>query len=212
MTLLAVGVAVVMTLASAQVASWWGRASRVAARAQTAADAAALAAVAESAPGGRGDPDGVAAAYAELNDARLVRCECEVGATEMQVTVYLDGRLAAARAVLDPSALVPLVARVGGAGLHPRLARALRRLLAAARGGVRVVSGWRSPAEQSALWAEALVEYGSPEAADDWVALIEAFCLDVMERLRSGREPAATVRDCARALRLIERVYEVGRR
>jgi hypothetical protein len=169
-TLLAVGVALVLTLTSAQVSAWWGKAAKAAARAQTAADAAALAAVAESAPGGTANPAGVAAEFAELNHARLVECECEAGATEMQVTVYLDGRIARARAVLDPSALVPLVGHVDASGLDPRLARAVRELLAAARGSVRVVSGWRSPEQQAALWAEALIKHGSPEAADDWVA------------------------------------------
>jgi hypothetical protein len=86
------------------------------------------------------------------------------------VTVYLDGKMASAKAVLDPSALVPLVARIDATGLDPRMARAMEKLLVAARGAVHVVSGWRSPIEQSALWSEALVKYGSPEAADDWVA------------------------------------------
>lgn len=42
-------------------------------------------------------------------------------------------------------------------------------------------------------------------------ASYEAFCLDVLDRVRSGRPPAATVRDCARAVRLIERVYASAR-
>ena len=88
----------------------------------------------------------------------------------MQVSVYLDGAVATARAVLDPSALRPLVASLDGRGLDPRLDRAVERLLIAGRGAIHVVSGWRSPAEQSALWAEALAKHGSPEAADDWVA------------------------------------------
>jgi hypothetical protein len=170
MTFLVVGVALIVTLASAQVSEWWGRAAKLGARVQIAADAAALAAVAESAPGGRGDPDGLAAEYAELNGGRLVECACPPGATEMQVTVYLEGHVASARAVLDPSALFPLVERVDGTGLDPRLEHAVQELLVAGRGAIRVVSGWRSTADQAALWAEALAKYGSPEAADDWVA------------------------------------------
>lgn len=170
MTLLALGVALLVTVASGQISAWWGRAARVAAQAQTAADAAALAAVMESAPGGSSDPHGAAREYAELNGARLVDCTCEPGATEMEVAVSLGGRVTRARAVLDPSALVPLVSPVDARGLDPRLARAVQRLLAAGRGAIRVVSGWRSSAQQSALWAEALVKHGSPEAADDWVA------------------------------------------
>lgn len=88
----------------------------------------------------------------------------------MQVTVNLDGAVATARAVLDPSALFPQVAGFDARGLDPTFERAVQKLLAAARGSLRVVSGWRSPAEQSVLWSEALVKYGSPEAADDWVA------------------------------------------
>ena len=170
MTLIALTLAVVVTLGSAQLSVWLGRASRIAARAQTAADAAALGAVAESAPGGAGDPDGVADEYAEMNGARVVECLCDPGSTSMQVTVYLEGSVATARAVLDPRALSPLVPRVDARGLDPRLERAVEELLAAAHGSLQMVSGWRSPVEQAALWAEALVKYGSPEVADDWVA------------------------------------------
>jgi hypothetical protein len=35
---------------------------------------------------------------------------------------------------------------------------------------VRVLSGFRSRAQQSVLWADALATYGDPELADDWVA------------------------------------------
>ena len=88
----------------------------------------------------------------------------------MQVSVDLDGAVATARAVLDPSALYPQVAHFDAHGLDPRLERSVARLLAAAHGALRVDSGWRSTAEQATLWAEALIKYGSPEAADDWVA------------------------------------------
>ena len=170
MTIVALALALVVTLGSAQLCAWFGRASKLAARAQTAADAAALAAVAESAPGGGGDPATVAAKYAAFNGADVTECLCDPGATAMQVSVDLDGAAATARAVLDPDALFPQVAHFDARGLDPRLERAVARLLAAAHGSLRVISGWRSPVEQSALWSEALVKYGSPEAADDWVA------------------------------------------
>lgn len=143
-----------------------GAAAVLRARAQTAADAAALAAVAESAPGGNGAPVAVAHRLARANGARVIACICEVGARAMQVEVEVDGVSARARAAFDPAALAP--ARAGA--LDPRVADALDRLLAAGRGRVWVVSGFRDPAEQERLWADALRRYGSPEIADNWVA------------------------------------------
>lgn len=78
------------------------------ARAQIAADAAALAAVATSVPGFTGDPTTAAALYARLNDARLVDCWCRPGATAVQVEVALGRVRARARAVFDPELLRPL--------------------------------------------------------------------------------------------------------
>jgi predicted dehydrogenase len=42
-------------------------------------------------------------------------------------------------------------------------------------------------------------------------ASYEEFCLDTVARLRDGRPPLATPRDCARAVRLLERVYAAAR-
>ncbi|HEY7876131.1 MAG TPA: D-alanyl-D-alanine carboxypeptidase family protein [Actinomycetota bacterium] len=170
MSLVAVALSLAITIGLGHATALLGKSAQREARAQTAADAAALAAVAESAPGGGRDPSASAITYAELNHARVVECLCALGDTAMQVSVYLDGASATARAVLDPEALQPLVASLDARGLDPRLERAVTRLLVAGRGAVRVVSGWRSTAEQSRLWSEALVKYGSPEAADDWVA------------------------------------------
>ncbi len=85
-----------------------------AARAQTAADAAALAAAQElaSASGAGVEPADLAAAYAERNSAALTACSCEAGSTEAVVTVTVqvgslvlapDDRVvtASARAVVD---------------------------------------------------------------------------------------------------------------
>jgi zinc D-Ala-D-Ala carboxypeptidase len=140
------------------------------ARAQTAADAAALAAVAESAPYGSSDPRSVAMEFARLNDADLVRCLCEPGATAVQVTVSVEDVIAHARAVFDPESMGPGPVPGSFAGLHPVLAAAVKELLARAEGRVTLVSGYRSPARQSALWSQALDRYGDPETADDWVA------------------------------------------
>lgn len=66
------------------------------ARAQTAADAAALAAVVQQAPvlSQGDDPEGAARDAAERNGATLVSCECEVGATEATVAVEMVPKLA----------------------------------------------------------------------------------------------------------------------
>ncbi len=66
------------------------------ARAQSAADAAALAAVVQQAPvlGQGDDPEGAARDAAERNGATLLSCECEVGTTEATVTVELEPKLA----------------------------------------------------------------------------------------------------------------------
>lgn len=170
MTVLATGLALVLTLALAHLGGAVGSTVAARTRAQTAADAAALAAVAESGPGGGGDPSGVAARYASLNDATLVDCLCEPGATAVQVRVAADGVLADARAILDPTELGPRPLGFDAHGLDPRLAGAVGTLVDAAHGSVRVVSGYRSPEEQSTLWDQALQRYGSAEAADDWVA------------------------------------------
>ncbi|HYX79895.1 MAG TPA: Rv3654c family TadE-like protein [Actinomycetota bacterium] len=84
----------------------------VASKAQTAADAAALAAAQELAiPGGR-EPSDLAAEYADRNGAELRSCTCDAGTYEATVVVRVpigdlivlgDGRAveATARAVVD---------------------------------------------------------------------------------------------------------------
>ena len=145
-------------------------ASAARAHAQLAADASALAAVAESGPYGAGRHEDVARRFAAANGARLIECLCPPAATAVQVRVAVDGVVADARAVFDPTAMVPLEMDRGATGLHPLLVRSLERLLTAAGGRVHLVSGWRSSAEQSVLWADAVARYGDAEAADDWVA------------------------------------------
>ncbi len=140
------------------------------ARAQLAADAAALAAVAESGPWGRNLPEFEARRFAEANAGRLVDCLCEDGASAVQVTVEVEGIVARARAVYEATAMLPDAQATARQGLAPAMADAVGRLITAAGGRVYIVSGWRSPSEQEVLWREALHDYGSPEAADDWVA------------------------------------------
>ena len=140
------------------------------ARAQAAADAAALAAVAESGPYGSNVQRLVAREYAEANGAVLIACKCESWATAVQVTVDLDGATARARAVIDPEAFAPARVWSGAGGLHPALGRAVDALIKASAGRVRLVSGFRSTERQSELWADAIAKYGDPEVADNWVA------------------------------------------
>lgn len=170
MTLLlgAIGSALALLLAGFSVDI--ARISTVKARAQLAADAAALAAVAESGPYGGGQHEREAARFADANGAKLLECLCEPGATAVQVRVAIEGVVADARAVFDPTELMPAAIAFEGEGLHPLLARALDRLIAASRGSVHVVSGFRSSDKQTILWADAVARYGTAEAADDWVA------------------------------------------
>ena len=137
--------------------------------AQTAADAAALAAVAEAAPYGVGAPAAQAREYAEANGAHLLSCDCEAGAVGAQVEVSYRGVVAQARAAYDPRRLQPLPT-AATQGLHPALAEAVGALVRASEGAVYVVSGYRPPQRQAELWKQALAKYGSPEVADDWVA------------------------------------------
>ena len=103
------------------------------ARAQTAADAAALAAVAEGTPYGAGDPRSAAVRFAELNGARVTNCLCDRGATAVQVTVSVEGVVARARAVFEPDLMGPGLPSLQG--LHPSLRRSVDLLLA--RGRIR---------------------------------------------------------------------------
>jgi hypothetical protein len=168
-TVLVAGLLALLTLALGSGIAMVGAAAATRARAQLAADAAALAAVAESAPNGGGRPFEAATDYAAANGATLVDCFCDEGATAMQVSVTIGGVVAEARAVMDPSLLAPAV-MAGSEGLHPQLAAAVDRLLDASFGRVWIVSGRRTTGRQAELWAEALAKYGSAEAADDWVA------------------------------------------
>ena len=103
---------IVLAMGAADVA----RVYLVAAQAQTAADAAALAAAQELAVPSGTDPEDVASGFAERNGGDLVACECSSDATEAVVEVrvavgplllFADDRVvvAEARGVVDlPSA------------------------------------------------------------------------------------------------------------
>jgi Flp pilus assembly protein TadG len=163
----AIGTALALLLAG--FAADLAAASTSRARAQVAADAAALAAVAEAGPYGEGQHERAAARFAAANGARLLECLCEPGATAVQVRVAVDDVVADARAIFDPQLVMP-GATYAAESLHPALRAATDRLLTAAKGAVTLVSGHRSTQRQSELWADALATYGDPEIADDWVA------------------------------------------
>jgi D-alanyl-D-alanine carboxypeptidase len=169
-SVLIAGIAVTLSFLLAGFCAELGIAASLKARAQLAADAVALAAVAESGPYGGARPEAMARRYAQANDAALVECRCVAGATAVQVSVEVDGVVADARAVLDPEFLSPAPLDGDVSGLHPALRNAVSRLIAASRGSVQLVSGYRSHDHQQRLWNEALAKYGSAEAADDWVA------------------------------------------
>lgn len=173
MSVLFVSIGLVLSLLCGTVVVALGGAAQVRSRAQTAADAAALAAVFESGPYGTADPAGAARTYAEANDARLIECDCVPGATEMEVEVVLDDFHARARAVIEVDKLAPALVGLGSkttAGLNPALEQAVAKLIKASNGRVYLVSGYRSPERQAELWQEALARYGDPEVADNWVA------------------------------------------
>ena len=174
MSILFVTCSVVLSLICGTVIVALGGAAETRARAQTAADAAALAAVFESGPYGSADPEERAREYARRNDGRLIDCDCVQGETEMEVEVVLDGFRARARAVIELDKLAPASISAPGsnttAGLHPAMKMAIDRLIEASRGRVYLVSSTRTTARQTELWNEALEKYGDPEIADNWVA------------------------------------------
>ena len=111
------------------------------ARAVAAADTVALA----GAAGDRHQADAVAAA----NGARVLRFERVRGDTRVRVAVGPAEATARARPVDPPGG--------GGApGLAPALRAALARAEQLLGRAVPVTSGWRSRAEQAALWADRL--------------------------------------------------------
>lgn len=139
-------------------------------RAQLAADSAALAAAVEGTVAGSGQQQAVAGRYASLNGGTLVSCDCAEGSRYVRVAVEVEGVRAEAEAAVDPSRLGPAQVLAEGTGLDPRLARAIGRLIDASHGAIRLGSGFRERGEQERLWQAALVKYGDPEIADDWVA------------------------------------------
>lgn len=170
MTILVAGLSLVLTVAFTWFTASVGGAVAERARAQYAADAAALSAAGAMVPGDPAAPEEEARRFAEANGARLIACECESASGAAVVTVSVGETEAKARASLDAALLAPRSLGASSSGLHPSMSAAVGTLLAEARGAVVLNSGWRSPQRQTELWQEALRRYGSAEAADDWVA------------------------------------------
>ena len=160
MSVIVVASSAVLSLSCALFAIDVGRVAWDRAKAQTAADAAALAAVAESGPYGSGNPELPAKTYADANGAQLLQCLCDLGATAMQVKVSLHNVTAQARAVLDPSLLRPSVVAFDAGGMRPGLADAVKPVITIACDpwatsnptGLDVSAIWRA-ARRSALRA-----------------------------------------------------------
>jgi hypothetical protein len=128
-------------------------ASGAKARAQAAADAAALAAAQELAvPGGR-EPVDVAAEYADRNGATLVGCSCAGGTGEAVATVRLEVDLPFLGQTQDVEAVARAVVAgpAGSEGLQPFFAARLACLFDLVP-GLWIVSGFRTRAEQAALY------------------------------------------------------------
>lgn len=88
-----VAMAMGMGAVSAALIGDLGAVSAGAARTQTAADAAALAAAQELVLPSGGSPEEVAARYASLHDAQLIRCRCPPGGDDVVVLVERSVRL-----------------------------------------------------------------------------------------------------------------------
>jgi hypothetical protein len=129
------------------------RASAARGRAQTAADAAALAAAQELVAPSDIMPGEAAAEYAARNGAHLVECACPVGGREATVIVEVEAELP----FLDQTRTVrasarAVVAAPPGAGrLQPSFVTRLNCLFERVP-GLWIGSGFRTRAEQAALY------------------------------------------------------------
>lgn len=170
MTVLIAGICLVLSAAFTWFTGSMGGAVGERARAQYAADAAALAAAGAMAPGASAAPEEEAEDYATANGAKLEDCACDPSSAEAVVTVSIGDIDAQARAVLDLARIAPQWLGTTSDGLHPAMEAAVSRLLAAGRGAIVMNSGFRSSQRQTELWQDALRKYGNPEVADDWVA------------------------------------------
>jgi secretion/DNA translocation related TadE-like protein len=123
--------------------------------AQSAADAAALAAAQEMVrPTGR-SPTEVARQYAEHHGARLVSCGCPAGGSEALVTVAMevDLPLLGQTRTVRASARAIVAAPPGSDGLQPFFVARLACLFGRVH-GLWIVSGFRTYEEQAELYEQ----------------------------------------------------------
>jgi secretion/DNA translocation related TadE-like protein len=123
------------------------------ARAQTAADAAALGAAQELLIPSGTSPEQVAADFADRNGGRLVGCRCDPGSTEAVVTVEVEVALPllAQTRTVQTSARAVIAAPPGSESLQPFFVDRLSCLFHEVD-GLWIVSGFRTRAEQAALF------------------------------------------------------------
>ena len=123
------------------------------ARAQTAADAAALGAAQELLIPSGTSPEQVAAHFADRNGGRLVGCRCDPGSTEAVVTVEVEVALPllAQTRTVQTSARAVISAPPGSESLQPFFVVRLSCLFHEVD-GLWIVSGFRTRAEQAALF------------------------------------------------------------
>jgi secretion/DNA translocation related TadE-like protein len=129
------------------------RAAGARAQAQTAADAAALGAAQELVvPSGR-TPAQIADEYARDHGARVVSCRCDPEGDEVVVQVELDVTLPLLRQTrtVRAAARAVVAAPPGSEGLQPYFVARLNCLIEAVS-GLWIISGFRTRAEQAALY------------------------------------------------------------
>jgi secretion/DNA translocation related TadE-like protein len=124
-------------------------------RAQTAADAAALGAAQELLVPSGSSPEQIAHDLAHRNGGRLVACDCAPGSTEAVVTVEVQVELPllVQTRTVRASARAVLAAPPGSEGLQPFFTARLSCLFEQVD-GLWIVSGFRTRAEQAALFEE----------------------------------------------------------
>lgn len=125
------------------------------ARAQTAADAAALGAAQELLIPSGSSPEQIAHDLAHRNGGRLVACRCDPGSTEAVVTVDVEVELPLLKQTrtVRASARAVIAAPPGSDGLQPFFVARLSCLFDQVD-GMWIVSGFRTRAEQAALFEE----------------------------------------------------------
>ena len=168
------------------------RALAARARAQIAADAAALGAAQELLiPSGR-MPEEVARDFAVRNGAVLVGCRCDPGTTEAVATVEIEVQLPllAQSRTVRASARAVIAAPPGSDGLQPFFVARLLCLFEAVD-GLWIVSGFRTRAEQAVLYREKPELAAPPGSSNHEVGLAAdlGYPTDTAERAAHAHAP-----------------------